>query len=372
MTGCALLLKDWNKTALIFDDAEISYSRLISNTVRFSKSYRMKKGGRAVIFSENRPEWVYAFYSVWMNGGINVPLDASLPAEDAAAMLKDCRPSIIFCSAGTRSAVSSAVRASRLKIKIIVFEKFFLDWSDDVPDGDIIGIGDADDTAVIIYTSGTTGRAKGVMLTFDNIITNVKSITDPGMITRDDRMIALLPFHHIFSLQGSVIVPLYVGATVVFVKSQSSEEILSTLQKHGVTMFLGVPRLYELFHNAIMGKIMKSLFARLLMSLARRVNSIRFSRMIFGMVHRAFAILGVELEVPVVPVAIDGAYEMFPRGSSFPRRGNISITFGRPVFPSSYGYNTLVKKVENSVKKMLKKIKRKKIWTGKSLHPSSS
>src|SRR4030095_12723259 len=62
----------------------------------------------------------------------------------------------------------------------------------------LIGRGRPDDLATIIYTSGTTGEPKGVMLTHDNFIANVRSITTGLPISAADVSLSVLPLSHIF------------------------------------------------------------------------------------------------------------------------------------------------------------------------------
>ncbi|MDQ7081700.1 MAG: AMP-binding protein [Aquificota bacterium] len=65
-------------------------------------------------------------------------------------------------------------------------------------------------------TSGTTGKPKGVMLTFKNLKTNIDGVVDAGIAGRDDRTLAILPCHHAYPLMVTLLVPMYIGATVVF------------------------------------------------------------------------------------------------------------------------------------------------------------
>src|SRR5690606_20115666 len=98
---------------------------------------------------------------------------------------------------------------------------------------------DLNDTAVIIYTSGTTGSPKGVMLSFDNLLVNIEAVSkDVEIYKPEDKVLILLPLHHIFPLAGTVIITLSVGATGVFSPSMSSEDLIATLQNHGISIII--------------------------------------------------------------------------------------------------------------------------------------
>ncbi|MGE5439921.1 MAG: AMP-binding protein, partial [Bacteroidota bacterium] len=79
-----MFTKDFQKTALIHNDKEISYEELLQNISRFSSVLNISPGERVAIFSENRPGWVYAFYAVWNRKGINVPIDFMSTSEEVA------------------------------------------------------------------------------------------------------------------------------------------------------------------------------------------------------------------------------------------------------------------------------------------------
>ncbi len=280
-----VLLQDREKTALVYRDEPISYKEVLSRAAAYADSYKIKKGDRVIICSENRPEWIYAFYSVWMKGGITVPVDATSSSAAIAVVVKDCAPSMALCSPGTAAAVRGSRRSGKGAMKVLTF--------DDLPDrgkqspGPVRG-GDPGDTAMIMYTSGTTGKPKGVMLSYDNLDASIHGVASLGMLTPDDILIGLLPFHHIFPLQGTVIAPLSLGSTVVMTDNLTAEAILSALRKHRVTIFLGVPKLYELLHGGIVGKIRASAAARVLFALVRAVGSNRFGALLFRRVHENF------------------------------------------------------------------------------------
>ncbi len=281
------MLTDHGKAALVTAGGEVTYAGLLERAEAWRALIGEASGTRTVIFAENRPEWIYAFYGSWKAGAVNVTVDFLTPADELRYILDDCRPRTVVCSSRTRPVLRAALEKAGQTARVIdIDEAAFTaatgvgpDFPDSRPEA----------TALILYTSGTTGGPKGVMLSHDNLLVNIEAVSErSGIYTPDERVMALLPFHHILPLAGTVVVPLFVGATVVFCPALTPADILATLEKHAVTIMIGVPRLYQLFHKGIMDKIRASLPARLLFKLAARVGSPAFSRKVFRAVHRKF------------------------------------------------------------------------------------
>ncbi|MFW5851478.1 MAG: AMP-binding protein [Bacteroidota bacterium] len=279
-------LQTSSKLALRVGEKSISYGDLIQKTHDFSEYLQFKKG-RVLIFSENREEWVYAFLGTWKAGLIPVPVDFLSVAEDVQYIINDCRPSVIFCSSSRKSIVDEALSACDYTPEIIILDNQApqsKNGSEELEFGT-----NPESTAVIIYTSGTTGSAKGVMLSFKNLQANVDSVcNDIQIYTPSDRVLMLLPVHHILPLLGTIIIPLSVGSMIAISPSMASEDIIRTLKDNKITMVIGVPRLYSAIHKGIMDKIAQSFIARSLFALAQKVNSLSFSRKVFVSVQKKF------------------------------------------------------------------------------------
>ena len=82
---------------MILKDQKINYNQLINNVNSFSTLLTSANLSKVAIFSENRFEWVYAFYSVWIKKAVAVPIDHMSSAEDVTFILNDCKPEVIFC-----------------------------------------------------------------------------------------------------------------------------------------------------------------------------------------------------------------------------------------------------------------------------------
>ena len=280
-----VILKDYNKTALIDGPSTVTYRGLMDHVREFAAFLSIHHGERVALFSENRLEWIYACYGIWNHGGIVVPLDFSMAQDTLSAVLDDCRPSAIFTSRAGAEKLSHVSGLIDHRMETIVFEDMGAP-PDELPE--LRKELDEDDTALIVYTSGTTGRPKGVMLSYRNLMATIQGLVDFDIMREEDRVIGLLPFHHIYPLQGTVFLPLHVGATVVYVHELNGPAILEAMQEHRITFFIGVPRLYEVFHKTLFDRINKNPALRLLVFLARKADSVGLSRRLFSKVHENF------------------------------------------------------------------------------------
>jgi len=101
----------------------------------------------------------------------------------------------------------------------------------------------ARDLAVLPYSSGTTGFPKGVMLTHRNLVANLLQTAWVHHVTEQDRIIAVLPFFHIYGMQVVLNLALWRGATLVTMPKFELEPFLATLQEHRITRAFVVPPL---------------------------------------------------------------------------------------------------------------------------------
>ena len=67
----------------------------------------------------------------------------------------------------------------------------------------------------MVYTSGTTGNPKGVMITYENIETNMAGVRAVDLVNETDVILAMLPYHHIMPLCFTLILPMYLGVPIV-------------------------------------------------------------------------------------------------------------------------------------------------------------
>ena len=278
------MIKDSTRIAIISGERNITFSELLQRIALYSRKAPLKAGEKTLIFSENREGWIYAFYSVWANHGIAVPVDASSTVSDVAYIINDCSPVCVWTSREKMEVMKAAIKETGKPLEIHLIDDYETAETDDTK-AEITY--KEEDTALIIYTSGTTGSPKGVMLSFQNILVNVRAVSDEVPIfTVDRRTLILLPLHHVLPLVGTVVMPLYVGGGVAICPSMSGPDIMDTMQRGKIAIMIGVPRLWQTLYGGIKKKIDASVLARGLFSLCARVNSVAFSRFIFKAVHK--------------------------------------------------------------------------------------
>ncbi|MBN1968230.1 MAG: AMP-binding protein [Candidatus Delongbacteria bacterium] len=277
-----------NKIAVINKGDKIDYSQLLKTIDLFSKRFLFeKKFTKVSIICENKPEWVYAYFAGWKNNCVIVPIDHLSPSDDISFILEESKPDLIFYSDMTKKNLNdSLLSIDEYNPEIVNLD--FVDISDwkDYDDSEIL-IEDVEKTAVIIYTSGTTGTPKGVMLSFDNMLSNIEAVTELVKVyNSEDLVLALLPLHHIFSMLGSMVLPMKIGATMVFSDGMTSAEIVKSMKDNKVTMLLGVPRLYKAIADGIAAKIEKNKAAQILLKITRFLGSRRLAKIIFNSAHK--------------------------------------------------------------------------------------
>ena len=323
-----------DKIALITKESKISYKGLLENVDKFSKLYNDKKYEKIAIFSENRVEWIYSFYSGWKNDCIVVPVDFMSSVDDVAYILNDCKPELIFYSNGTKDNFAKISEKLDYKIESINFDDVKLLEQNSETDFSINE--DTETTAVIIYTSGTTGSPKGVMLSFKNLIANLDGVTkNVPIFTPEKQTLMLLPLHHIFPLAGTMMAPLTSGGSIAMSPTMQSDDVKQTLKDNEVNIIVGVPRFYELLYRGIKAKIDSSFLAKNLYKIVNLLGSKAIGKIIFKKVHQGLgghietfisggAALNKEVGNFFVTIGLD-VLEGFGMTESAP-----TITFTRP------------------------------------------
>ena len=282
-----MFIKNSANIAIVTENSEISYTTLLKTAAFFSDILGNLDGKRVLIISENRPEYIYAFYGIWKSDGIVVPVDFMSTPEEIAYIINDCTPDVVFFSEKVRENIEKAIEISgKTEIRKIVFEDIHGDISKyEAADFDVE---DKEKTSLIIYTSGTTGSPKGVMLSCRNIMANMDALQECGYYTQNDVVLMILPLHHVFPLLGTVVAPLLGGGKAVICPSLQASDIAKMMEKSHPTMILAVPRFYEMLMKGIMQKINSGFLTKAIFKIAKIADSTAFSKMIFKSVAKKF------------------------------------------------------------------------------------
>lgn len=278
------LLYDRNKAAIIYKDREYSYKELLTGIKYYSTLLDIKKDSKVVVYVENRPEIIQSFFSIWEKQGIAIVLDAGYTSEQLLYVFNDAEPEYIYV---TNKNYKNAVAAKEMygkSLEIINIDDIAVP-KEFQPDNYELNVDNVEDTAVILYTSGTTGNPKGVMLSYKNLLSNVNAIKTINLVDETDRVLAILPYHHVFPLNINLLMTMYFGTLVVILDELSSEALRHALREYKISVIIGVPRVWEMLHKAIMNKINSSWITKKIFKICQSINSKALSRLVFKKVY---------------------------------------------------------------------------------------
>jgi len=229
---------------------DYNVSTLLDLMGRWQAGYKnagLQAGDRVALCMKNGIQWVVADLAAHGLGIIVVPLYADDNADNQAWCMENSGAKLLVTD-HLRSL--SRFQASLQTLPQIVVTKgealapaIALDtWLPQ--DGDFSLIDQpADKLATIVYTSGTTGRPKGVMLSHQNILSNLDGIFDAYEVYESDTLLSVLPLSHMFERTGGYYLPLKAGAKVVY--ARGINELAQDLEQQEPTIIMAVPRLFE-------------------------------------------------------------------------------------------------------------------------------
>ena len=276
-----------------FNDKKINYTELVNNVKYFSENVvTAEKDDFGLILMENRPEWIYTYFALWDKKAIPIALDSTSNGKEILYVLEDSGPKFIICSDETEKNVKEAVSMyDKGQVSIINVDSHSIDETkmDIIKKSDFkLENPEGDSIATMLYTSGTTGSPKGVMLTFNNLSSELEGLGKKKLLESSDQILALLPFHHVLPLTATVLIILQHQASIVFVKKIASKEILEALDKNNVTALVGVPRVFKLFYDGIKQQIDSKFITRTIYKLMTKIKSFKIRRKVFAKVHEKF------------------------------------------------------------------------------------
>ncbi|MFC1804762.1 long-chain fatty acid--CoA ligase [Candidatus Omnitrophota bacterium] len=248
-----------HRVAVVFGRKKIDYEALDGLSDRLAAGLigmGVKSGDRVALLLDNCPHFIISYYAVLKAGAIVVPINYMFKIEEAKYILEDSR---VICLI-TSSANAGTAEELRLRVESLKFLVTTIKAGENIEDfSNLMHQGaeaprsvspDPSSLAVILYTSGTTGHPKGAMLTHYNLISNAMDSADAIKVTAKDSVICILPLFHSFAATVCMNLPLLRGAKIVVMKSvRPFKRVLRAVRKNRVSIFAGVPSLYNILKD---------------------------------------------------------------------------------------------------------------------------
>lgn len=207
-------------------------------------------GTRVAMLMTNQSKWLISAYAAFYCGGVLVPLDYKLPAEDHLKLLAHSKAQVLITEYHLWRAIAKAAQFGELATKIVLVTE--------VPaNADLIGAKKWEDfrtarepkfvprqrkdTACIVYSSGTGGRPKGCVLTHENYLEQAAAVAPIFPFWPGARYLSIIPTNHAIDFMGGFIMPFTGGGTVVHLRTLRPEYIREGFTKYGITYMAVVP-----------------------------------------------------------------------------------------------------------------------------------
>ncbi|MBM7647591.1 long-chain acyl-CoA synthetase [Bacillus ectoiniformans] len=256
------------KAAYHFLDQTSTYAELDQAVTQFASSLHslgIKKGDHIALLLGNSPHFVISLYGAMRAGVTVIPinpiyspeeisyilsngdvkavvmLDLLLPLAEKISLQLPNVHHFIVCDSNDEKAKAFDVTEFSILPKMKTFSRLL---SSDHSKFECPLLDD-EETAVILYTSGTTGKPKGAMLTHKNLYSNARDIGEYLKITKEDRVVTVLPMFHVFCLSVALNAPMIQGATMLILPRFSPKDVFASVMNHQATVFAGVPTMYN-------------------------------------------------------------------------------------------------------------------------------
>ena len=220
---------------------------------------------RVGIIGENSYAWMQAFLATVNGGGVAVPFDKGFTAEELASCMQRSRISVLFHDAKHAAVVREAAARCTDSAPMLlpmtgdgeVLTQMKFDGEQRVRSGERRFLEtevSEKQLAVILFTSGTTANSKAVMLSHENIMSNIRDMQEFERFYPWDVNMAFLPFHHSFGLVGALV---FMASCACSVFCDGLRYVTKNLGEYGVTVFVGVPLIVENMYKKIERQIRK-------------------------------------------------------------------------------------------------------------------
>jgi long-chain acyl-CoA synthetase len=265
-----------------------------------------QNGTRAAIIMTNQSKWLISAYASFFCGGVLVPLDYKLSADEQLQLLGHSKAEFLFVEYHLWRAIAQAGGFKNLGARVVLVTE--------APPGaelygakrweDFRGTGAPNfvphahkDAACIVYSSGTGGRPKGCVLTHENYLEQCMALTALYPFWPGVRYLSILPTNHAIDFMVGFIGPFTCGAAVVHLRTLRPEYIRDAFTRYKITYMSLVPMVLKNLEKGLRQRfselpggrcrILNALIATN-RALTRRRPNLKLSRALLGQVHEAF------------------------------------------------------------------------------------
>ena len=237
----------------------ISYDELLTRAERVARRWQaqgMSAGERVLLYGDNGPEWVVAYMAASLLGLVVVPIDPQTREEDIWRLCDFVQARALIAAEKRFSQLSPEGVAAHKEMAFFNVDRDGLPFGH-APEPDASAKKgrwkrprvNPDATASIIFTSVLEPR--GVVLSHRNLISNVLAQGEVLRIYESDRMLSTLPLHQVLECTGGLLLPLLGGATITYLETVNSREMLRALRDTNATVLLTAPRLLRVLAERV-------------------------------------------------------------------------------------------------------------------------
>ncbi len=234
-------LRNRKRRAVTDDQRQFTYGKLLGGSLFLADKIDATTSRAHVgILLPTSGMFSMSLIATWLSGRTAVPLNYLLARDEIRYVIEDSDIDTIIAVKPMLDFIGGADLVPP-HIKLILIEE--VDFTG-VPPLRWPPCKSADELAVILYTSGTSGRPKGVMLSHGNLRSNVEAAIEHASLTHADTFVGILPQFHSFGLTALTVLPLFLGAHVVYSARFIPKKIIGLIREHKAEIFMAVPSMY--------------------------------------------------------------------------------------------------------------------------------
>lgn len=227
------------------------------------------KGKKIALIGENRYEWCISYFAVTCGGMVIAPMDKTLPNKEISTLIKRSEVDAVIYEKKHQELFEKLKNDENVNLnRLICIDKDednteAMDFNGLLEKGrelvkeksslyDDVEI-DSNAMSIMLFTSGTTSASKIVMLSQNNICSNVYALQTHFKMLEEDTLLSFLPIHHTFESTITMIFGFFSGATVAF--CDGLRYIQANLKEYEVSIFVAVPLVLETMYKKILKAI---------------------------------------------------------------------------------------------------------------------